>query len=337
MVSRRAKFLAAALVSTAVGGYLAYSVFAAQAHPEKALAQAPMNTQVQVPASFIMAVDDSGSMTYHNQFPNADGRACWPTSGYNRSFFHNGQFRSSGRCSYYYSYTSPRSGWTYLGIPPIDEFGFARSSDFNPAYYDPTIKYLPWAHSDGSDYPNADTSATRVHPERATPTIALASNLARAEADSEFFLHAGMTLPKGTRFRRVERCRNAGNQFPDDDSWTTLGSNYTVPNNAYTNSNSNYRGCRVYIQYWPATFFTRFNDWNDPRPKLAGEDVYASVDRVRVENGCGPGCHLWKYTIDSSDQKALQNFANWFSFYGNRNRAMIAGMTRSLASVNNMR
>src|SRR5690625_3882716 len=49
MVSRRAKFLAAALVPTAVGGYLAYSVFAAQAHPEKALAQAPMNTQVQVP------------------------------------------------------------------------------------------------------------------------------------------------------------------------------------------------------------------------------------------------------------------------------------------------
>src|SRR5690606_39214833 len=103
MVSRRAKFLAAALVPTAVGGYLAYSVFAAQAHPEKALAQAPMNTQVQVPASFIMAVDDSGSMTYHNQFPNADGRACWPTSGGNRSFFDGDNLRSTGRCSYYYA------------------------------------------------------------------------------------------------------------------------------------------------------------------------------------------------------------------------------------------
>ena len=337
MVSRRAKFLAAALVPTAVGGYLAYSVFAAQAHPEKALAQAPMNTQVQVPASFIMAVDDSGSMTYHNQFPNEDGRACWPTSGGNRSFFDGDNLRSTGRCSYYYAYTSPRSGWTFLGIPPIDEFGFARSSDFNPAYFDPTVRYLPWARSDGTDYPDANTSDTRIHPEKPSPTINLAANLARANADSEFFLHAGMTLPEGTRFRRVEQCRNAGHQFPNGNSWTTLSSDYTVPNNAYTASNSNYKGCRVYIEYWPATFFTRFNGWDDPRPKLAGEDIYASVARQRVKNACGEGCHLWKYTIDSNDQEALQNFANWFSFYGNRNRAMIAGMTRSLASVNNMR
>src|SRR5690606_12290471 len=40
---------------------------------------------------------------------------------------------------------------------------------------------------------------------------------------------------------------------------------------------------------------------------------------------------------EASDTVALHNFANWFSFYGNRNRAMIAGMTRSMASVEKMR
>ncbi len=46
---------------------------------------------------------------------------------------------------------------------------------------------------------------------------------------------------------------------------------------------------------------------------------------------------MWKYQIGPNDTDALQNFANWFSYYGNRNRAMIAGLTRSMMDVNNMR
>lgn len=336
MALRRIKMLSAAALAVAgMGGYMLYSVFAAQAHPDKELAQAPMNTQVQVPAAFIMAVDDSGSMTYHNQFSNSDGVACWSAGA--ASFFSGSQPRSSGTCRYYYGYTSPRSGWTFFGIPPIDEFGFARSADFNPAYFDPTIKYMPWTRADQTDYPDADTSETRVHPEDSSPTIQLASRLSRTASDSEFFIHSGMTLPTGTRFRRVERCWDAGNQFPSNDNWVTLSSDYTVPNNARTNSSWDYSGCRVYIRYWPATFFLKYESELDPRPTMAGEDVYAGVDRERVEDACGSGCHLWKYTIRSTDSVALQNFANWFSYYGNRNRSMIAAMTRSLASVNNMR
>ncbi len=44
---------------------------------------------------------------------------------------------------------------------------------------------------------------------------------------------------------------------------------------------------------------------------------------------------MWKYVIASGDAAALQNFANWYSYYGNRNRAMIAGMTHAL-NVNDM-
>ncbi|PZP69483.1 MAG: hypothetical protein DI592_22740, partial [Stenotrophomonas maltophilia] len=40
------------------------------------LAQAPLNNQVQTPPAFIMAVDDSGSMTFQTQFPGQDGAGC---------------------------------------------------------------------------------------------------------------------------------------------------------------------------------------------------------------------------------------------------------------------
>lgn len=339
MTSRRRKIsIAATLAVIGVGGYALYSAFAVQAHPEKPLAQAPMNTAISVPAAFIMAVDDSGSMTFQHQFPAADGYACWHQS--TASFFSSaGVLRTSGTsCRYAYSYTSARNGWEYHGLPPLDIYGFGRSSDFNPAYFDPAIKYQPWMDSAGDDYAEAALPNTRIDPRNST-TINLASDLERANADSEFFVYRGMTLPAGTRYRAVANCTNAPG-IKATGSWHTIGpGGYTIPDNAYTSSTSVYRrGCRLYMSYWPATFFMRYTSASDPWPELAGEPgVYDSVPRVRVSNACGVGCDLWKYTIPAGNSDALQNFANWFSFYGNRNRAMIAGMTRSLATVNNMR
>jgi hypothetical protein len=43
------------------------------------------------------------------------------------------------------------------------------------------------------------------------------------------------------------------------------------------------------------------------------------------------------FTLADDYDTAIQNFANWWTYYGNRNRAIIAGMTTSLASINNMR
>lgn len=338
MASKRKQFILSLATLAVVGSsYFAYTLFAAQAQ-NSTLAQAPMNSQVQVPPAFIMAVDDSGSMTFQHQFPIADGYGCWDQS--TASFFSSpGVVRDSGTsCRYAYSYTSIRNGWEYHGIPPIDAFGFSRSSDFNPSYFDPTVRYLPWSKSDGTDYPQASTTSTRVHPESASPAIQLTSDLERANDDTEFFLYRGMTLPSGTRFRRAAACTNAGSGFPNNNNWLTLSSAYTVPGTAYTQSNTQYRrGCRIYVRHWPATFFTRYGSSSDPRPTMEGANIYSAVTRVRVANACGTGCDLWKYTIQSTNTAALQNFANWFSFYGNRQRAMIAGMTRSMASVNNMR
>src|SRR5690606_7859595 len=66
--------------------------------------------------------------------------------------------------------------------------------------------------------------------------------------------------------------------------------------------------------------------------------------RVLATNSCGTGCDMYRYEIRPENyatpeayQAAIQKYANWFSYYGNRNRAMIAGMTQSLATVNSMR
>ena len=134
MASRRTPLItASAAVFALAGGYGLYLATAAPPPPE--LAQAPMNITNVIPPAFIMAVDNSGSMTFHNQFPGSDGYARWSNSGKN-FFSAPGVLRTSGNASFSYSYTGPRIGTGYYGIPPIDAFGFARSPDFNPAYFD---------------------------------------------------------------------------------------------------------------------------------------------------------------------------------------------------------
>ncbi|WP_081770082.1 pilus assembly protein [Luteimonas huabeiensis] len=316
-----------------IGGWLAYSVFAAQAKPGAPLAQAPMNTQVQVPPAFIMAVDDSGSMTFHNQFPGNDGYACWSGSSF---FASAGVPRTSGTCTFAYSYTGPRAGSSFLGIPPVDTYGFARSPDFNPSYFDPEITYLPWLSADGSPYgatasnPSgfADIAGTRIDP-RESATISLASDLAEVSERSRFNTRNNMFLPAGTRYR-LSGSNNAscgGLSNGGTSQWQTIGAGgRTVTAN-----------CVIYVAYWPATFFLRETTPNTA-PTISAPG-YSGIAPVRVQNACGNGCHMWKYTITGSagHRDALQNFANWYSFYGNRNRAMVAGMTRSMATVNNMR
>lgn len=347
MTLRRRKIsIAAALAVVGVGGYALYSAFAVQAHPEKPLAQAPMNTAISVPAAFIMAVDDSGSMTYHNQFPNQDGRGCWnPSTGF---FSGSGVLRTAagtdGTCSYYYAYTGPRSGTSHYGIPPVDNYGFARSPDFNPAYFDPEVQYLPWLESDGSPYEssgsnplgNASVAATKIDP-RNPSTIELASWLEDKSARSRFQTWNNMFLPGGTEYRVINP---SGNNDGNGQSCGGLSNNGSsswrkVPSGGVKLTNNNNGRCGLYIKYWPATFYLR-ETVSNTAPVISAEG-YAGITPVRITDACGTGCHLWRYRITSSDTVALQNFANWFSFYGNRNRAMIAGMTRSLATVNNLR
>lgn len=336
MASRRNILIStSAMLGLAAVGAVIY-VVARQGDGDQVLAQAPLNIETQIKPAFIMAVDDSGSMTFHNQLPAADGYGCWSRNSSSSSWgFFNGTVpriatTSGGSCSYSYSYTGPRIGDSYFGIPPMDSYGFARSPDFNPAYFDPTITYQPWLNSDGTPYGssagnplgNADIAATRIDP-RAASTIALAGWLADENSRSRFQAYTGMFFPQGTEYRLTGSSNCGG--LTGGGTWRTVG-----PGGVTLSSS-----CATYIKYWPATFFLKSD--SIVAADGSAQPGYGAITPVEITNACGTGCSLWKYTIKATDTVALQNFANWYSFYGNRNRAMVAGMTRSMADINSMR
>ncbi|WAW92712.1 pilus assembly protein [Xanthomonas citri pv. malvacearum] len=326
MTAHRKKVVLASALTGAVGlGFFIYTLIAAQG--QGVLAQAPMNDQVQTPPAFIMAVDDSGSMTFQTQFPGQDGQGCWSTA--RQSFFSaqgalNTEDSPSVGCGYNHVLPGVRIDENRRGIPPLDSLGFARSAAYNPTYYDPVVKYDPWINNDGNPFPQADLVNTRINPLQAGATVALASNYMGDDFSSSFRIQNGMVLPRGTGYKQ---------RFQDNNGNLYFGNEQVTTSDVTWNGGSQ----TLLIRFWPATFFVPYTSDTDARPLLAGAAAYDAVQRDRVRNVCGTGCDMWKYTIKAANTDALQNFANWFSFYGNRNRAIIAGMTRSLANVNNMR
>lgn len=412
MASYRKKLIAAtAIVAMAGSGYLVYSLFAAQAQ-NSTLAQAPLNTQAQVPPAFIMAVDDSGSMTFETMFPGSDGQGCTGSGTSNPFYSSSGTLRTTDgdgdggtySCLFHHLFPHPghRIGTNRYAIPPIGLFGFARSPAINPSYFNPATTYAPWLNYDGTSYPQASITETLSNPRSSTSPqfnmtalhrdrvddvdpayntvasatynagtffpagiiyarngacgglpssggtatfVTLGSNVTltanctnitlrrpqagQPAADELFRVPSGTTLPAGTTYYRNAdtACGGLAAAAPTRRIWVTLPAAHTMT-----------ATCEVGIEYFPATFYL---------PAAAAAPAnYRTGDAFRpiVADACGAGCNLRRYEIKPANytttaayNAAIQNFANWFSYYGNRNRAMIAGMTTSLVSVQNMR
>lgn len=321
-------FLRKALISSAglavLGsmGYLVYSAYAVQG--QGTLAQAPLNIQANIQPAFVMTVDDSGSMTFETLFPARDGQGCYSSGSF---FSAPGELRTSGTCAYHHliphSGSRYRIGTTRYAIPPLDLFGFARSPDYNPQYFAPDVDYDPWVNQDGSTFPNASLTAARVDPRDTSPTVNL---FATREEGGSAVLHfralTGMVIPANTRYYKSANC---GGLLGNTGQWVSRNSDQTLTAN-----------CEIGISYYPATFYL---------PTATSAPVgFDTTKRSTVVNGCGTGCDLYKYEIRSENYSlagayaaAAQNFANWFTYYGNRNRAMVSGMTQSLLDINNMR
>jgi len=376
------------------------------AQGEGNLAQAPLNLGTQVPPAFIMAVDDSGSMTFETLFPGRDGYGCTGTNTTHPFFNNTGTIRTasgtSGVCNFHHviPYVGHRIGTNRYAIPPINQFGFARSPAYNPSYFDPSTEYLPWIDQNGAEFPQASITATRARPRFTTPTMnmtalhrdrnddegenttfvetaantynagtifpagifyarnndcgglagtggvgtfvellsdhvltANCNNIAlrrynrdRPENDERFRIPQGTVLPAGTRYYVDAACGGLGSSITLQRGWITLQTDTTVTTNCDNTG----------IEYFPATFFLPID--------AAAPDGFIAANRTLAVNAGGTGVNLYKYEIRPANYSttaeydaAIQNFANWFSFYGNRNRAMIAGLTRSLIDVTNMR
>lgn len=385
---------------------------AAPAHAQFNVAQYPLYVQQPVKPGFIMAVDDSGSMTFETLFPaRRDGYGCTGTStAFTNAFYDEaGNLRPSagagGECNFHHVIPVPghRIGTNRYSVPPIPQFGFARSPEVNPSYYEPATEYRPWKTSTGAEFPNASITATRADPQSATPILNVAAEhrdrtdaegedgnfliqgnatynagtvfpagigvalnsacgglpdtggnnntnyqyltsdvvltancsnvrLSRPRegtpaADEMFRVTSGTVLPAGTTYFRAadNGCGGLATARPTQRMWVTLRTPHVMT-----------QTCDLGIEYYPAQYFL-----STATPAPAG---FIVGNRTLAENACGAGCDMYKYEIRPGNYSSpavyaqqIQNFANWFSFYGNRNRAMIAGMTRALADVEFMR
>ncbi|MDH5823825.1 PilC/PilY family type IV pilus protein [Luteimonas sp. RD2P54] len=346
MPSRRIKTIFAAITLAAAGGagYFLYGLIAAQG--QGVLAQAPLNTQVQVPASFIMALDDSGSMNWETLNNTRDGVFVWR----NNSFFNSSSvawgYGNVNSDAYRYLMLFPYPGRNNYqnSIPPLDVFGFARSPDFNPAYFDPRVSYEPWKNADRSDYSDIDPAAAPVDPRPAgvNNKINRTFDLTRPVREHGgntaggnqwgFRVHSGMVLPQGLVYYRPNNY--CGNIPGPNGEWHTLASEVTVASITNTGNAITGNNCRLGIEYFPATFYLK----TGTLPGYTAEPV-----EVPDAHGLAAGERLYRYEIKLENyaspelyDEAIQNFANWFTYYRTRRESLVAGLTNALLSVNDM-
>ncbi|KFN44962.1 pilus assembly protein [Arenimonas oryziterrae] len=328
-----------AIVFALIGTLLAGQSGTASATPLD-ISESPLFLNGRIKPAFIIAVDDSGSMTFETLFPGADGQAFWLNA--NRAtngFFSAGSTLNTAGDVSQYHHVIPTPGHRIAtnrrAIPPLDNYGFSRSPEYNPAYFNPAVTYGPWKDSTGLDFANASVTATRVDPRDAVPTINLFSVVTdRADdadtipvAEEMFVFQNGMIMPNGSKYylAGTAACGGLGATAAQRNTWVTLAAATTVT-----------ASCEVGFQYYPAVFYLKTTT-----PAPAGFTV---ANRVLAPNAGGIGVDMYRYEIKPANYavaadytNAQQNFANWFSYYGDRMRSINAALTRSLADVQFMR
>lgn len=354
-----------------------------------ALPDTPLFLSTGVQPNLIMAVDDSGSMDFEVLFAGNDGSAWWRTnnssgqcsSATGNSFvgcIANGStdipeagrlnFNNSGNASATwkkFSYLFPNgcdssnssaqrrscdSTNDHYAIPPLPQFAWARSPEYNAAYFNPNTTYDPWVDEGGYTFGNSDPTAARYDavfkPELtvnltrdiagtggADTAAACSNNDLPGVADNYYFrVYTGMTIPEGTCMRVSSRnwevVRSGGCAVGPNNGCVTREGN---TNRTYTlNTNS-----RVAIRYFPATFYLPAN------VSLPSDYGYTGT----TVSGTAPdGSALVGYQIKEGNfastaqyQAAIQNFANWFTYYRKRHQALRAGLGEAFNDLSGMR
>lgn len=313
--------------------------FSAPAHASTPvpLSQEPLYITNRIKPAFIMAIDDSGSMQWEALFPTQDGRATW--NGTVRSFYHptelapNGRPRphraneqgANGLSDYLELFPFPGRGTARNTIPPLPNFGFARSHEFNPASFNPFTNYEPWARADRSLWPNANPAAVRVDPRvGGSQLFNLTTEVQQDGNDWRFDFRVGMTIPAGTVYSRNtgNNCNFGGTEI-GTTGWWTVDADFVSTQN-----------CVAGVRYYPATFYLT-------SPTFPG---YTATP-LEIVNPAGgpPNTTLYRYEIRPGNMTAdayaatMQNFANYFHYYRNRNLSIIAALTKAFVDIDFLR
>ena len=342
MVSQKKKWFAAASAGVLIaGGWMTYSLLAKQG--QGTLWQAPLNIQSGATPAFLMALDDSGSMLWELLNNTRDGVYSWQSSSSNgrRIGFYNtaGNPYGYGEGTQYHYHTPSYGRDNNNAIPPLDAFGFVRSPDINTAYFDPRENYPDWK-TGSADNPSFKTINPKSAPVDPRPSnshkfINLTQDLTTRETRTgtnwNFRVLTGMVIPVGTVIRTGDCGANSSNSTDRDQP-----NGFSRVTRQFTANVSG--GCQTNFAYFPATFFLK--------TKMPADYGYLDdkITEVTRPTGGYPGT-LYKYEIRLENfnndtakyNAAMQNFANWYSFYRTRREALIGSATNSLHEVDNLR
>ena len=337
------------------------------------LSDRPLFSGGNVKPNIMVAVDNSGSMDFETLFPTESGLLHWIDSS--RSAWQNGNYAQSGNLSYAYLFPNGYNDCStngancnsrdrriysnYGAVPPVPGLGFARSSDFNSAYFNPAVTYDPWIGES-----DATPSNAYYDPQVRSATLDLTTARESTANGETFTFRPGMVIPAGVKYYHtttapqdttvsnvcyrsktdyynpnilelIFRYCRSGYDFRSEaivsGSGTATGF-YAERNDMTINSVAEYA-----VSYYPATFYLR---QNTSLPADFGWS--ASANRIP---GRGPnGEALYGYEIKRDNftsagayNRALQNFANWFTYYRKRHLATRGGIAAAFDQINGAR
>lgn len=296
------------------------------------LADSPLFLTVPAPPNILLLVDDSGSMDSEVLMPTNDGALWWHTA--DKSFVGRNQvdaveagkinFNSAGTANATwkkYVYLFPNGKATgariyddatndHFAVPPLPQFAFTRSPAYNSAYFDPAATYEPWV-AYGTTFPPATPTAAKSDPARSSATSDLTQLIESYNANHTFKLHPGMSIPAGTRYY-------------NGTAWVTAASPVSITATVD-------RG----ISYFPATFYLPsgatlppgYGYTGTPLPGEAPDGSPLDGYEIKPANFSSAGAY----------DAAIQNFANWFTYYRKRHAATRGGIGAAFKDITSVR
>lgn len=339
-------------------------IAAACGSPVQALeiAQTPLFIGAKTQPNFILALDDSTSMFLETVFPGGNpDTLTWDAES--KSFFAAGTppaFLPPGEMMGYFGVLS------YIvfagGLAPMtDYYAFARNPGFNAIYFNPSTSYLPWRKADGSRWPLAVPTKTKLDPREGAafaPENSKVIDLTSAIEDQDaVMLFPGMLLPEGTPYLSAEFYLFNEDNDPDDQSddflkmsgcgpsipstggqWSTMPSGAVVEYEDTDGNGEVNALCSLKLQAFLPTFYLA-------SPTLLPLDYGYVGAPYEVTDAYGPGSEsLWRYEIRPENfadgaayTSAITNFANWFQYYRTRLLSVVASTTEALNDILDVR
>lgn len=318
---------------SAIGLAIATLFHLGATHANSSIAQAPLFLGGQVKPNIMMIVDNSGSMDSEILLPSNDGALWWNTTA--QSFVGLGKKDTSAPGAPNYNEAGNANGtwkkFVYLfpngtgtggriygdatndhfAVPPLPQFGWLRSAAYNGTYYDPARVYMPWVNDGTNAFVNATPSSAKSDPVSGTGTLNLTQNLASSSTNWVFRVHAGMVIPKGTRY------------INGTANWTTAANDVAVTADGL-----------IGVEYYPATYYTIQSDGTYTTANTSGSCSGATPNPAHyLDFAAAPGSFVGSTGVDAlgpdgrclkrnaitdASSAEMQNFANWFQYHRKR-------------------